>query len=191
MDSVDIIVGDIQEKQRRSTGRIVLAIDGAGGAGKSTVARLIRERLIQVSIVAMDDFYRPLNPDVRLQMSSEQRYQNFFDWQRLRMQVLEDIHQKKSIRFQQYDWAGNDLHDWTEMELCPVVVVEGIYVLRPELRPYYESSVVIKASQDSCVARLRSRGNSDEEIRMWQEAEAWYFSHIKPHEYCDFIIPGE
>ena len=171
MNSIDNIIQLIDKRKSRDSGRTVVAIDGVGGAGKSTLALRIKERLNESSLIEMDDFYSPINPTIRCQFVPEQGYQNFFDWQRLKTQVFEHIHQNSTVRYQKYDWTRDELNGWTNLLLGPVVIIEGVYVLRPELRQYYDLSIFVETSLDVCTNRLQSRGNFEEEIRMWQAAE--------------------
>jgi uridine kinase len=48
------------EQHRRSRSHLLVAIDGGGGAGKSTLARNLADALGDATIVQMDDFYRPM-----------------------------------------------------------------------------------------------------------------------------------
>ena len=56
-------------------GFVLIGIDGLGGAGKSTVAKYIKEKISNTTIIEMDDFYVPelTRPD----------------WDRVCMQVID------------------------------------------------------------------------------------------------------
>src|SRR5258706_15053504 len=89
--------------ERRSATILVVAIDGGGGAGKSTLARGISEEFVgRVSIIRCDDFYRPL---VSLECSPAVAYEKYFDWRRLRDEALLPLRAGKTARYRRHDWS--------------------------------------------------------------------------------------
>src|ERR1700730_7762712 len=75
--------------RRLTIGRLIAGIDGAGGAGKSTLASGISDAFEgRVSIVGCDDFYRPLISTQNSRLTPEEAYENYFDWRRLRDEAL-------------------------------------------------------------------------------------------------------
>ena len=184
------IVGLIAGKQGKEAMPLLIAIDGAGGAGKSSLARRIQDELVDVSIVEMDDFYCPADASIRRTWSPEEGYQKFFDWMRLRDHVLEPLQKKVSPRFQVFDWMRNQLNGWKQVALDPVIIVEGVYALRPELRSFYHLCLFVEAPNDVRTARLRARGGSEQEIKMWQAAESWYLINVRPQDNCDLVVLG-
>ena len=184
------IVNLITDKRVKEVMPLFIAIDGAGGAGKSSLARRMQDELTDVSIIEMDDFYRPVDASIRRIWSPVEGYQNFFDWMRLRDQVLKPMQNGIAPRFQMFDWTQNQLNAWKHIPLNPVIVVEGVYALRPELRPFYNLSLFIEAPLDVRTGRLRARGGSEQEIQMWQAAENWYLTNIRPQDDCDLLVSG-
>lgn len=85
-------------------GFALVAIDGLGGAGKSTLARALQADLAAVIIVQMDDFYRPMLERRREQLSPVEGFDQFFDWQRLRDEVLAPLRAGRTAHFRPYDW---------------------------------------------------------------------------------------
>ena len=84
------IIAIISNARARAAGRrpIIVGIDGPSGAGKSTLARRIEEALKDVSIVHKDDFYSDAPEQLLSILSPAEGYSSYFDWQRLREQVL-------------------------------------------------------------------------------------------------------
>src|SRR5689334_10801096 len=106
---------------RRTGARLICAIDGAGGAGKSTLARGIEKAFAGcVSIVRCDDFYRPLHD---AQLSPEEAYERCFDWRRIRDEALLPVRAGKIARYQRHDWASDRLVEWVEVEPREIVIV--------------------------------------------------------------------
>jgi hypothetical protein len=83
-----------------------LAIDGPGGAGKSTLAARVSEELGGVAIVHTDDFAS---------------WENQFDWyRRLLDQLLRPLAEGQPVRYQRFDWERNVLAEWHEVPAFPL-----------------------------------------------------------------------
>ncbi|WAH36718.1 uridine kinase family protein [Alicyclobacillus dauci] len=87
---------------------LLVGIDGGGAVGKSTIAEKMIELDENVTIVHMDDFYRPsqernfVNPDI---IGAN------FDWDRVRSQVLIPLRRDEQGRYQRYDWDTDQMVD--------------------------------------------------------------------------------
>jgi uridine kinase len=189
-EQLDTILNLLDDKQNKGATRVLIAIDGAGGAGKSTLAKQIGEKCSDAAIIEMDNFYRPEEPSVRRAWTPHEGYQNFFDWKRLQDQVLKPLQSGRSPAYQEYDWIANRLNGWKNVPLSPIIIVEGVYTLRPELRSFYHISLFVETPKDMCISRLRSRTDAEDDIQMWRAAEDWYFANIGPQKNCDLIVAG-
>jgi uridine kinase len=90
----------------------LVAIDGPGGAGKSTFAARLADALGQVRVVHTDDFASWDNP------------LNW--WPRLEQQVLQPLGAGRTGRFQRYDWDRRALAEWHEVPAVGVLILEGV-----------------------------------------------------------------
>lgn len=169
----------------------VIAVDGPGGSGKSTLARVISAELADVVVVAGDDFYRPMPDEERVLLDAAAGYERFFDWQRLREQLLAPLRATGEAKFQRYDWLTGELGGWRTVPAGRPVVVEGVYTARPELVGYYDTIVYVDTPRDECLRRLRARGeNSEAWIQRWRAAEDYYLDHVRPESHADFVVSG-
>jgi uridine kinase len=174
----------------RRQGAGLVAIDGRGGAGKSTLAKELRDK-IGAQIIEGDDFYRVMSETERRALQPKDAYMRNFDWQRLRDQVLAPIRNGKAARYEQYDWHLQQLGPAVQVEPEGLIIIEGVYSFRPELRPYYDYSVFVETSRDVCFRRLRDRhANKEEWIQRWAAAEDWYIEHLCPSDAADMIARG-
>lgn len=180
--------------RRACVGRdvIVAAIDGAGGAGKSTLAAGIRAALeVAVSIVPADDFYRPLPNDQRVALDPRHGYENYFDWRRMRDCAMVPLSARRAARYRRYDWSTDRLADWIEVAPARVVIVEGVYSTRPELRALLDAAIFIDTPREERVRRMRSRGqNAGGWIERWMAAEDWYLENIQPMRHAQLVLAG-
>lgn len=115
---------------------VLVGIDGQGGAGKSTFAAQLTARLEDSFVlVEGDDFYRDMSDRDRVLLGARQGVDQYFDWQRLQHEVLEPVARGEAIlRYQRYDWDSAAMGNWVQTSMPGVVVLEGVYTLRPELR---------------------------------------------------------
>jgi len=175
----------------RRAGAIAVAIDGAGGAGKSTLAAGIRTKLGPASVIRVDDFYRPLHNDERAARDAEYGYRHYFDWEALRDQALIPLRAGRRIRYQPYDWTSGDLRGWVEVEPNAIILVEGVYSSRPELRDLIELAIFVDTPRTTRLARMKARAQNDASwIERWMAAEDWYLEHIRPADAADLVVAG-
>ena len=169
----------------------LVAIDGLGGAGKSTLAAEVLEDLQKPAIVGVDDFYRHLAAAERAELGPEDGYDRYFDWERLRDAVLAPLSREFRSRYRRYDWATNRLAEWHEVKPGRVVIVEGVYSTRPELRQYYRVTVYVDTPREQRLARMLNRTYEDVSwVEHWMAAEDWYEGHERPKEHVDLVVDG-
>lgn len=179
-------------------GFVLVAIDGPGGAGKSTLATAVAEALggaERTTIVHVDDFYRPMAPEERLLLGPEEGYHRYFDWQRLRDQVLVPLVAGRAADYQRYDWAtGAPAPD--ELRHVPrsgTVIVEGVFTARPELAAYYDLTVSVETPRDTCLHRQYARGHDHGPgnwVDRWRAAEEHYLTTTCLGDRADLTVKG-
>lgn len=177
----------------RPSAPTLVAIDGGGGAGKSTLAAALARLLAPgSSVVSIDDFYRPAPEAERAALDPQQGYERYFDWQRLRAQVLAPLRAARPARYQRYDWGSERLEDWLVVEPEGTVIVEGVYTLRRELAPLYDLRVWIDAPEPLRMARQRARAADPEGWQeRWAAAEDHYARHYHPRARADLVVRGD
>lgn len=176
----------------------LVAIDGPGGSGKSTLAADVAERLAaakRVIVVHGDDFYLPMASEDRLPLGPQEGYDRYFDWQRLRDQVLIPLASGASAQYQRYDWLTEELApgEWHQVSRSGVVIVEGVYAARPELAGYYDLTVWVDTPREICMHRLAERGHdhgAGNWNERWRAAEEHYIAATQPGMRLDMMVRG-
>jgi uridine kinase len=171
----------------------LVAIDGQGGSGKSTLAADFVAWAGRGVIVEGDDFYADMPETERAALDAAGGYERYFDWERLRAQVLAPVRAGDDVlRYQRYDWAGERLGQWVEMPMPDIVVVEGVYTLRPQLLGLLDVKIYVRTGEDMRMGRQIARGqNSSDWITRWVAAEDFYVAVCQPWRYADLVIDGE
>lgn len=175
-------------------GFALVALDGMGGSGKSTLAAALAE-LCGAVVVHGDDFYRPMDAEERARLDPVQGYHRYFDWQRLREEVLAPLAAGRDAGYRRYDWetgalAPDEIH---VVSHAGVVVVEGVYTARSELADCYDLVVYVDTPREESLRRLRERGHdhgpTNWESR-WRLAEEHYLAVDRIQERAHLVVPG-
>jgi len=173
---------------RIDTAPLLVAIDGHSAAGKSTLARTIQHQLANVTLIHVDDFYRVMDKRARAALDAEGGYMLYYDWQRLEAQVLQPLSKRQQAMYQQYDWADGSLGKWVVVEPTGVIVVEGVYSTRPELRAYYDVKIFVETSFATRMRRQGQRTDPAEWVERWEAAEVYYTQTYNPRSYADVVV---
>ena len=169
--------------------RVVL-VDGLGGAGKSVLAAALAEQL-GAPVVQGDDFYRPLAQQRR---SGAEGIGAPFDWRRLERQVLAPLSRGEGARYRRYDWDSDRLGEWVSVPGQDTVVVEGVYLLRDELRRYASVSIWVETPSDVRLARGIERDGEAARSRWideWMPAEDVYVAAMRPDAAAMLVVGGQ
>lgn len=157
----------------------VLAIDGPGGARKSTLAALVAARLGDAPIVHTDDFASWSNP---------------LDWSgRLVEQVLRPLAEGAPARYQRFDWDADRLAEWHEVAPRDFLIIEGVSASRDAFRPYLAVTVWVETAREERLRRGLER-DGQEALALW---ESWmrdeddYVARENPNRRADIVVRGE
>jgi uridine kinase len=91
------------------------------------------------------------------------------------------------------DWNRDALVEWRTMHPGTVVVVEGVYMLRPELRDAYDFRVWIDCPRHVRLARGIARDGEGARSRWeddWMPCEDRYVAKCRPMASADVIVSG-
>lgn len=171
----------------------VIGVDGHSAAGKSTLAAALAAELDPAVLVHGDDFYRVMDESERADLGPAQGADLYYDWQRLRDDVLVPLSAGRPATFQPYDWDNNQLSVASStIHPAPVIIVEGLFVSRPELKCLIDFTVLVAADEASRAHRQHDRADASPAwLQRWDAAERWYFDTIRPAEAFDAVLPGQ
>ena len=164
---------------------MIIAIDGRCGAGKTTLANTLQEKL-GVCVVHMDDFF--LQPHQRTEERLSRPGGNV-DYERVEEQVLEPLCRgEKQIRYQRFDCTTMSLKEECLVDGDKVILVEGSYSCHPRLKKYYDLTIFLDVDPQTQRQRIKERVG-EERLQMfltkWIPLEEAYFSAYHIKENCD------
>jgi uridine kinase len=182
-----------------------VAIDGPDCAGKSTLADELAAHLAPtrpVVRVSGDDFHQPAAVRKRRgDLSPDGYYDDAFDLQAIRCHVLQPLGPQGHLRYRSslYDYRSDE-QALSAQETAPaeaVLLFDGMFLLRPELRPHWDLSIYLEVGPDESIRRALSRDlelfGSPENVRRrythrYLPAQARYRRDAGPQDVCDVLI---
>lgn len=145
------IAEKIKQKHFKSNPAII-AIDGFGGAGKSTLAKDLKNELQSATVVEVDDFYV-------FGMRSDANKSNF-DRARLEEQVLKPLKQGKPASYQKSIDENNPLSDFFDVPQVDYIILEGVSSFHPDIVDYIDFKIWLDVPADVAKRRMADRDTS-------------------------------
>jgi uridine kinase len=194
----------------RSVGRPVrVAIDGVAASGKTTMgdelAVVLRQRGRHVIRACVDDFHLPRDEQYWRDLYTAQAcYRDTFDYPALTGLLLDPLGPGGTLKYQT---ALVDHH--ADIAACPVaaeaptdslLVLDGVFLLRPELRDRWELKIHLSVQPSEILRRARIRdldlfGSIEEVDRRYLSrylpAQEIYQANDRPFEHADFIVVND
>lgn len=181
---------------------VLVAIDGRDGAGKTVFADELAAKCCQtlssdVIRISIDDFHNTREKRYRRgPKSPEGFYLDSYDYDQFRSHVLEPLCPYGSRKFRK---RGHDLltdrviEDEPEVEAKPgsVVIVDGIFLHRPELEKAWNMSVFLDVSAEVCAQRMLVRDGSAPQLVSTDRyfgGQKMYLETCNPEGKADFVV---
>lgn len=177
-----------------------VGINGVDAAGKTTFAGELASRLGSRAICAsVDDFALPRAQRYeRGRFSPEGYYRDSTDLEALTARLLVPLGPDGSSRYVTRVFDVRDDRPLDEPErVAPddaVLLIEGIFLLRPELRVHLDWTVFLHVDLDTCVERalVRDQGRDAETRPLYERrylpAQRLYFEEVRPRELADLVV---
>ncbi|MET0860859.1 MAG: uridine kinase [Microbacterium sp.] len=193
-------------RQNNRGGRVILAVDGVDGAGKSTFADAFAEVMAEdgsaVYRASLDDFHRPrAERYARGRRSPEGFYLDSYDYATFRRVLIDPFRDgAQTGGATGFQLAAFDLQRdspveaaWVTAPRDAVLIVDGIFANRPELRGIWNWSVWLEVSEEIAFARMALRDGTDpdpaaETNARYRDGQALYFREARPRAEASVIV---
>ena len=178
---LDGLVARIHRAPDRGRRVRFVAVDGHGGAGKSTLAGLLAPRLA-AQVVHADDLVSAadLHPDGW--------------WRRFLEEVVAPTEAgADTLTYERGSWGpGHHPPPVSDQPVTGTMLVEGVASARRELRPYLSFVIWVDTPRDLCIRRGLERDGDDMagQWERWRAREEAYVAGHRPQEYADVVVPG-
>jgi uridine kinase len=173
------------EQRRGELGRVVVAISGYAGAGKSVLARALVDALDDAVRVRGDDFLDP--PRVHRRSGDW----DGVDRHRLLSEVLEPFRAGRPILVRSLDWDTQRLGEPTPLPQASVLVVDAIGIFHPELLPWFDLTiwvdVELEVARSRGMARDRAAGLDHDDLwaQVWTPNDREFEQTFAPADQAD------
>lgn len=182
-----------------------VGIDGVDGAGKSMfgdelaqVLATAGRRIIRASV---DGFHNPRAIRYRLgRQSPEGYFRNSYNYEQLKALLLDPLSPGGNGRYRTaaFDHRTDQLVIVPEAQAAPgdILVFDGIFLHRPELRGYWDYSVFLEVDFPISIARCAQRNGSSPDPqapdnRRYVEGQQLYLRTCEPEQYATVVIKNE
>lgn len=168
----------------------LIGVDGLGASGKSTIAKAMCKIRPTLSIIHVDEFYRPkaerttgivegaiVSPD--------------FEWDRLDGQVFDPIRRGFPVIYQSYDWRHDAAGRWVEIPQDNWIAIVGVYALQSRFFPYYDYTIWCNVSKEIRIQRMIKREGekvAQEWLASWSAREERYFDIEHPDKRASLMV---
>jgi uridine kinase len=193
-------------RQSRNDQHVLVGVDGVDGAGKTTFAGKLLAALNQkvasecIKSVSIDGFHnvREVRHE-RGKVSPLGFFEDSFDYESLKDRVLNPIRDSNGgsvfIIPGSHDLDADVLITPEALRLAPfsVVIVEGIFLHRDEIRDFFDFTVFLEGPFSESVARMANRDGSnpdsnDSSVYRYVEGQRIYFEKCSPRSRASLVI---
>jgi uridine kinase len=178
-------------------GRAIVAVDGLDGAGKTRFADALAARLgighRAVFRASIDDFHQSrARRYARGKDSPEGFYRDSFDYPTFKRMLTEPFRTGwiGSFNLKAFD-LRRDLPIqpvWSSGPKDAILVVDGIFLNRPELHGIWNYSIWLEVDPEVTTARTLERDGVSENPERYSGGQALYLKEAKPRELANAII---
>lgn len=167
-----------------STIPFVIAIDGYGGSGKSTLGKTLKQLMPDTMIIETDNFIKyPHEPNV---------FEH--DWSAIEGNVLSRLKNDHEVVTKEYDW--NTLGPKKEVQTIKhFVIVEGISLLADKYVGYFDLKIWVDCPYEIALERGKRRdkeeqGTDHDELwdTVWGPGSIRYFQKVRPDLKADILF---
>lgn len=171
----------------RSREKVLVAIDGNSGAGKSALAALIAG-VYHCNLFHMDHFF--LRPEQR----TEERLNEtggFVDYERFHQEVIQGLDSGHPFSYRIFDCSRMALGEAVRVEPHQLSIIEGSYSMHPTLAGKYDLKVFLQIDPDEQAKRILKRNGEamlQRALSEWIPRENKYFAEMGIREQCDLVF---
>lgn len=188
--------------------KLVVAIDGYAGSGKTTTADFVAKENSDALVVHLDDFIHHWKDRKRMMDQTKDKSQ-VFEYHWYRYKYLEKLirafktKNKGSIKFKTYDYDKNKFGPLKSFDMSKkILVVEGIFLFHPKHKINKEWDKIIYLDVDFAkadkkrIAREKKKwsknyipeNHPDNWTKYYKEAYRRYAEKYKPQKKCDMVF---
>lgn len=168
--------------------RALIAIDGRGCSGKSTLATQLAESLgPSATVLGVDSFFTPFAE----QQAPAPGVLRHLRWREFQ-EAIAQFRQGRGLHYRPYDWDADRLLP-SETVDAPLLVVEGLYAMHRDVADLYDARIWIESDLSTRWDRVLHR-DGPRRIDRWRDEwvllEQRYVDEQQPWRRADVMVAG-
>jgi uridine kinase len=171
--ALELVLDHVNSNQPPQGECKVIAIDGPAGAGKTTMAAALSEKLDGAPIVHMDDLYRGWENSLTPALTAL-----------LKDQILTPISQGKSAGFAPWNWDSSRADEMVYIPRNRFLILEGVGSAQRIVRQFATTLIWIDIDPQIGLERVLERDQNrvsdmvefSRQMEFWQGRQALHFS---------------
>ncbi|HCH31829.1 MAG TPA: hypothetical protein DE045_02665 [Oceanospirillaceae bacterium] len=187
-------IAELARRRYRDGQVLVIAVDGCGGAGKTTLCQTLAQQVqlwAPAQVLKLDDFYQPLSQSQHVQLDGAAAQSAYFDLVIYRQTLLQPLLQGASVSYQPHHWLDGTDETSTVLQPNGVLIVDGVYAFSRAVRELVDISVFVDTPLKLRTQRLLGRPQPCTDwVPHWQRTEAWHHQHEDTLTAVDFVLTG-
>ena len=178
-------------------GRIIIAVDGVDGAGKTEFANALADQLAighrAVFRASMENFHYPRAFRwARGRDSAEGFYRDSFDYPTFKRMLSEPFRTGwiGSFNLRAFDLRRDLPFEpvWSSGPKDAFLIVDGVFLNRPELRGVWNFSIWLDVDPEVAAARMLERDGISANPQRYRDGQKLYLAEVKPRELASVIV---
>lgn len=169
--------------------QVIVAIDGRSGAGKTTLAKKIKDK-INCNVFSIDDFFLPAT---KRQIDWQNTAGGNIDILRFKREILDNIIKRQAFNYLPFNCRTQGFNQQISVQPKRLNIIEGSYCLLPEFSNYYHFKIFINIDKQTQKMRIIER-NGIESFKnfenTWIPLEEKYYKKYNILNICDVILNG-
>ena len=170
-----------------SKDRVLVAIDGYSGSGKSSLAEMIQQRT-DCNLFHMDDFFlqeHQRTPERLLEPGGNVDYERFLN------EVLLPLSEGRAFEYRIFDCQSMAFTDTVRIQAKRLNIIEGSYSHHPSFKSYYDLAIFLNITPEEQSQRILQRNGPfmhQRFLKEWIPLENQYFETQKIKENSDLVL---
>jgi dephospho-CoA kinase len=164
----------------------LVAIDGRGGSGKSSLAEYLQKLLPEFTVLNGDDYFEPTPGELAW---------GAFNAERFTKEVILPLRDAKTrILYRPYDWHREPSISERVIDIRTGACIERCFSFGFDIN--YDLRIWVETPREVCFARGLARESMPEDRaakvwrEIWQPAEDKFIEKTKPLQSADLVIDG-
>ncbi len=164
----------------------LVAIDGRGGAGKTTLTEYVTKILPNFTVINGDDYFEPDENTIAFGSFNDERFHN---------DVVSHLQKhERSIAYRPYDWHKTPHITERQLTIGDGLIIERNLIFAVDLD--WDIKIWVEAPADLALQRGQERDEMPLEQgyrswkEVWQPAEDAHIKKFRPLETSDIVIDG-